>query len=81
MPVVDANLLVVLVSGDPRRTLVLLVRQHHTKWTRFYLAEPDVETSWTNFQAELKKVGLMKIKRTSVRELSQRDVFLMDSIW
>jgi hypothetical protein len=59
----------------------ILVRQHHKKWTRFYLGEPDVEMSWTNFEADLKKVGLRKIKKTSVRELSQRDVLLMESIW
>jgi hypothetical protein len=64
--------------ADPRS---ILVRQHHKKWTRFYLSEPNSEMSWSKFEAELKKVGLRKIKKTSVRELNQRDIMLMESLW
>ncbi len=64
--------------ANPR---AILVRQHYKKWTRFYLAEQDSEMSWTHFEAELKKVGLGKIKKTSVRELSRRDIMLIESIW
>lgn len=59
----------------------ILVSQHHKKWARFYLAEPDTEMSWSKFERELKKVGLTKIKKASVRELNQRHVLLMESIW
>jgi len=59
----------------------ILVRQHHKKWTRFYLGESNIEMSWTDFETKLKKVGLRKIKKTSTRELNQRDVLLMESIW
>lgn len=64
--------------ANPR---AILVRQHHKKWTRFYLSEPNAEISWTHFEAKLKKIGLKKIKKTSVRELSQRDIMLMESVW
>lgn len=59
----------------------ILVRQQHRKWTRFYLGEPNRHISWTLFEDNLKKIGLIKIKKTSTRELNQRDIMLMDSIW
>lgn len=64
--------------ANPR---AILFRQDHKKWTRFYLSEANTERSWTSFEAELKKIGLGKIKKTSVRELSQKDISLLDSIW
>lgn len=59
----------------------ILFRQHHKKWTRFYFGEPDLEISWSQFERKLKKVGLRKIKKTSIRELSQKDIPLMESLW
>jgi hypothetical protein len=59
----------------------ILVRQQYRKWTRFYLGESNRNISWTLFEDKLRKIGLIKIKKTSTRELNQRDIMLMDSIW
>ncbi len=61
----------------------VLVRQDHEKWTRFYLEEQSDSKgmSWTEFERRLRKVGLEGIKKSSTRELSLREIALMESIW
>jgi hypothetical protein len=61
--------------------LPILVRQDHKKWTRIYIEEPSLEISWTAFEKKIRKVGLKKIKKGSFRELSTKEIALMESIW
>ena len=66
------------------QSLPILVRQDHEKWTRFYIEHPIEYQyfSWNVFEKELKKVNLQKIiKRSSCRELTPKQVTLMESIW
>lgn len=59
----------------------ILYSQPHEKWTRFYLEEQKEVESWTTFKTKLKKIGLQRIGKTSLRELSQREILLIESIW
>jgi hypothetical protein len=61
----------------------ILLRQDTQKWTRFY-CDPTVdrcEVSWTEFQRHLRRLGVGRITRNSVRQLSKRDAALIQTIW
>ena len=79
---------VIEISRNKKRAVVLsprpiLIRQDHSNWTRFYLEDQSdsEQRSWTQFEKELRKVGLQSIKRGSTRELKTREITLMESIW
>ncbi|MEW6208968.1 MAG: hypothetical protein AB1631_11420, partial [Acidobacteriota bacterium] len=61
----------------------ILVRQDHEKWARFYLEERSDSKgmSWTEFERRLRKAGLESVKKNSTRELSLREIALMESVW
>jgi len=61
----------------------ILLRQDEQKWTRFY-CDPRVdlpELSWTEFQKQIRRLGIVSITRNSIRELSKRDAALIETIW
>jgi hypothetical protein len=59
----------------------ILMRQHRRKWTRFYFETPDKKISWSQFEREVRKVGIRHIRKNSTKELSDRDAALLDVIW
>jgi hypothetical protein len=61
----------------------ILKKQDQGKWTRFYyeIRDDSQEMSWTEFERRLRRVGLTSIRKNSTRELTRRDVALVDTIW
>lgn len=59
----------------------ILKRQDCGKWTRFYYEDTDRTMSWTAFEKELRRLGIHHIKKSSTKELSTKDVALIDTIW
>jgi hypothetical protein len=61
----------------------LVLRQDRDHWSRFYIAEPEDchNLSWKQFEKEANKHGLSRISKNSVRELSPREVLLIEGLW
>lgn len=61
----------------------IVLRQDVAHWTRFYVAEPEDGQSlpWGQFMKEAKKHGLSRISEGSLRELSPREVLVLEGLW
>lgn len=61
----------------------IVLRQDVAHWTRFYVAEPeDCQTlSWKRFAKTARKHGLSHFSKDSVRELSPREVLVLERLW
>lgn len=61
----------------------IVVRQDHDKWTRFYLDDAPATAgfSWRQFTAKLAESGIKGIRMNTTRELTPREVDLMELIW
>jgi hypothetical protein len=61
----------------------ILLRQDRARWTRIYYEVPvDCPyMPWSQFERELRRVGVTSIKRNSTKELSAREKALVDTIW
>src|SRR5258706_5461400 len=58
-------------------------RQDIAHWTRFYVSEREdcKSLSWEQFKKAAKQHGLLRVSKNSIRELSRREVLLIDGIW
>ena len=61
----------------------IVLRQDVAHWTRFYVAEPEDGQSlpWGQFMKEARKHGLSRISEGSLRELSPREILVLEGIW
>ena len=61
----------------------ILLRQDHGTWTRFYLDDPPEYTyfSWRQFIAEIKDSGVKRITMNTTRELTPREIAIMELLW
>ncbi len=61
----------------------ILLRQDHGNWTRFYLDDPPEYNyfSWREFTAEIEGSGIRRITMNTTRELTPREVAIMELLW
>jgi hypothetical protein len=61
----------------------ILLRQDHDKWTRFYVEDPpeSIYFPWGQFTTELEQSGIEGVKMNTTRELTPKEVSLMEIIW
>jgi len=61
----------------------VVLRQNANHWTRFYLDQPNEyqEYSWKKFKKETRKLGIANVTENSVRELSPREILLIEGLW
>lgn len=61
----------------------VLLRQDTTKWTRIYYEVPSDHPymPWSQFEKELRHVGITSITKNSTKELSARERALLDTMW
>lgn len=78
----------IVESLSGKRTTVfppcpIVLRQDVAYWTRFYLAEPEDGQSlpWGQFKKNAKKNGLSRISEGSLRQLSPREVLVLEGLW
>jgi hypothetical protein len=64
------------------RAILSVSEQDQGRWKRFFLGGEAGRFSWTEFERELKKVGLGdKVRKGSVRELGVREADLIEAIF
>ena len=61
----------------------ILLRQDRQHWTRFYYdANGSLEEMpWSQFEKQLRRLGVKSITKHSTRELTTRDAALVETIW
>lgn len=61
----------------------IVLRQDVAHWTRFYVAEPeDCQTlPWKRFAKTARNHGLSHFSKDSVREVSSREVLVLEGLW
>ena len=61
----------------------IVLRRNVAHWTRFYIAEPEDSSciTWDRFRKQAKGYGLTRISPHSVRELSSREILILEGFW